>query len=129
MRSPGLIQRARKRVASLLKLKGEAGEASQHCAVELALVGLGGGLVERCRVAIAEAGEDVGGRGNEVAVIAIALLGLVALRLLVGVLGGLALGDERGVLAFEEIELPSNNVPERTAPEDQLPVSSRYSSR
>ncbi len=73
---------------------------------------LGRVLVERRRVRPAQVGEGLGARLDEVDVVAVALLRLVALGPVVGALGLVALPDQVGLVALEQVELTRDDVRE-----------------
>ena len=59
---------------------------------------------------VTKGGELLGARFDEVEVLAVPFLGLVAARRVVGPLGGFAVGDQLRVLDLEELELPPDDV-------------------
>ena len=86
------VRRNRRRVCAafalaILDLEAEARQAFDHRAVELVLVLLRGLLVERGREVVADVGEDLRARLDEVDVVAVALLGFVAVGLVARALG------------------------------------------
>ena len=64
---------------------------------------------------VAQVREQLGAGLDEVEVLAVALLGLVAVGCVVGALGLLAVGDQRGLLVLEQLELALNQVREARA--------------
>ena len=90
----------------VLDLQAEPREPLVHRAVELRLVLVGRRLVQRPREIVAQFGEDLGARLDEILVVAESLLGLVALGPVVGGLGLVALADQLRVVPLEELELP-----------------------
>jgi len=80
---------------------------------------LGCGLVESGGKAVAQVGQHLRPRLDEIDVVAVAFLRLVALGAVVGTLGLLAVPDQAGVLALEEVELPLDRVLEGLAAKDQ----------
>jgi hypothetical protein len=100
-------------------LEAEARQALPDRPVERRLVGLGRMLVERPLEGVAEVGERLGALLDEVDVLAVALLGLVAPRLLVAALRLLAGLDQAGVVVREELQLTRDQVAEAVPAEDQ----------
>ena len=90
---------------AVLDLERETGEPLRDGAVELGLVLLGSLLAERGREMIAQIGEDLGRGLDDVLVVAVMLLGVVAPATVVLALSLLRLPDQVGVVAFEEVEL------------------------
>ena len=103
--------------SAVLDLEREAPEASQHGLVEGLLVLLGRILLERRREVVTKVGQDLGPRLDEVDVVAVALLRLVAWRLVVRPLGRDTVFDEPALLAFEDVELAIDELRETCAPE------------
>src|SRR5438105_1120098 len=97
-------------MSAVFYLQREAGEPLEDRAVERRLVLLRRSLVDGRRVPVAEVGEQLGARLDEVHVVTVSLLGLVAVGAVVGALGGLAVGDQAAVLALEEVELARDDV-------------------
>src|SRR5918911_306568 len=112
--------------SAVLDLQREPGQALQDGPIEGRFVLLGCVVLEGRRVAVAQVGEELGRRLDEVHVVTVSLLGLRAVGAVVRALGGDAVGDQSGVLALEEVELARDDVGEALA-EDH--ASSRYSSR
>ncbi len=69
---------------------------------------------------VAEVGEDLRARLHEILVVAVALLGVVAVGAVVLRLRFLAPAEEVGLLAPEEIELPPDHVGEALPAEHDL---------
>jgi hypothetical protein len=86
-------------------------------AVEGLRVALALGLVERPLVAVADVGERLGAVLDEIDVLAVALLGLVAVGLVVAAFRLVAGDDQVGVLAPEQLELALDHVGEAGAAE------------
>src|SRR5919197_405801 len=101
--------------SAVFYLQREAREALQDGTVEARFVFLGGVGLDRGRVPVAEVGEQLGARLDEVHVVTVPLLGLVAVGPVVRALGGLAVGDQAGVLPLEEVELARDDVGEALA--------------
>ena len=78
-----------------------------------AFVPLGGLGRHRRREVVAERRELLRARLDEIEVVPVALLGLVAAGRVVGALRLLAVGDQVGVLPLEEVELAPDHVLER----------------
>ena len=78
--------------------------------VELRLVGLGSVLVHGRGEAVAELCEPVRAGFDEIQIVAVALLGLVAVGGVVRALRGVAVGDQLRALLLEEVELPPDQV-------------------
>src|SRR5215218_9604989 len=103
--------------SAILDLECKAPEALQHGGVERVLVLGRGLLVERGREVVAQPREDFGTGLDEVDVVAVALLGLVARSAVVRALGRDAVVDQAALVAFEQIELPFDNVREACSPD------------
>jgi hypothetical protein len=88
----------------------ESPQARKHGAVELLLVLLGRVLVECRREGIAESRKDLRAGLDEVQVIGVALLGLIAAGPVVSALRRVAVGDQPGFLALEEVELAPDDI-------------------
>jgi endonuclease/exonuclease/phosphatase family metal-dependent hydrolase len=99
----------------LVKLQPETGEPLPHARVEDLAVLLRRIVVERSRVRVAKRDELLAARVHEIDEVAVALLRLIALGVGVGPERGLAIPDEAGVLALEEVELALDDVGEPAA--------------
>src|SRR5919198_2335929 len=93
----------------------EAREALEHRPVERGFVFLGRVGFDRGRIPVAEVGEQLGARLDEVHVVTVSLLRLVAVGPVVRALRGLAVGDQARVLALEEVELARDDIGEALA--------------
>src|SRR5688500_6327054 len=107
---PPPIHTTRCKPSRVLALQGETREATEDGAIEGRFVLVGGGVVEGSRVVVAKLGQRFRRRLDEVEVLAVALLGLVAPGAIVGVFRRLGLSDQPGLLALEQVELPLDDV-------------------
>ena len=112
-----------RRALVLVELVREPREALARRAVELAPVRVGGVEVERARVPVAELEQVRGGLADLVEVVAVGLLGLVALGRVVAPLHDRQRGQELGLLALEQIELARDQILERAAPQHEAFVA------
>ena len=94
-------------------------EALDGRAVESLAVGVGRVLPQRRGVRIAQRGERLGARFADEQVVAVELLGLVALGGVVGRLGVAGLSQQRGLVLREQVELALDQVGEAAAAEPQ----------
>lgn len=106
------MRAVRERGLELFDLQREARQSCEYGPVELGLVLLGGLGRHRRREVVAERSELLGSGLDEIEVVPVALLGIVAAGRAVGALRLLAVGDQVGVLPFEEIELAPDDFPE-----------------
>ena len=83
---------------------------------------VGGLLVERGREVVAQPGEDFGAGLDEVDVVAVTLLGLVARSSVVRALGRDAVVDQAALVPFEQIKLPLDHVREACPPDSHVRV-------
>src|SRR5207249_8945661 len=101
----------------VLQLDGEPWEPFTDGPVEGLLVLRRSLLAEGCRIRITDRREELCAGLDEVEIVAVALLGLLARRRRVRPLRGGTVGDEPGLLALEQCELTRDHIAE-APPED-----------
>jgi hypothetical protein len=106
-------------VLSVLDLESEPGQPPAHRAVELGAVLQSGGFAQPRAEMVAKVGEDLGAGLDEVLVVAVALLRLVAGGTVVGALRLLAILDQSSVVAREKVELRRDDVGEAPSPDHE----------
>ncbi len=107
--------------SAIFDFQSETGQPFPDRAVELGLVFLVQIRGERLREVVSEISEQLGSGLDEILVVAVALLGLVARRAVIGALGRDALANQAAVLAFEQVELALDHVGKAAMEERHAP--------
>jgi hypothetical protein len=104
--------------SQILDLERETRKPLHDSAIERVAVFVRDLALERRRIVVAEIGEHLGARLDDVHVVAEELLGALPIGAVVRGLGIVRLCDQVGVVLLEQVELPADDVG-KAAAEDQ----------